>query len=157
MPTFTGKKEDFAHWHMKFMAIATMIGLAAALQLTPENELPATQAEFDALDLNQAGDKKKAVAWKRNQQAFAALTISLPGKLYRILTKAEGRAWDAMRQIHHDYQPRDKISLVEAEQRFDKMSMKEQDDPNTLLQKIAQIEADCPMTQASDVKNPKEI
>lgn len=125
MPPFSGKKEDFAMWVMKFTAIATMVGFGSAIETTAEDGLPKSEERYKDLDPKKDDDKPKIAAWKRNAQAFSELTLALPNKLYRILVKADGKAYKVMQQLYEDYRPRDNISLVEAEQRFDRIVMKD--------------------------------
>jgi hypothetical protein len=112
LPPFSGKKDEFIMWLAKFTALATMGAFAASIARNTDGSFgeancPKTEAAFNALDTTKADEKPKIEEWKRNSKAFAALTLSLPNKLFRIIAASNGQAAEVMKMLYQEYKPDD--------------------------------------------------
>jgi hypothetical protein len=158
LPPFSGNKEDFVMWMAKFMAVATMGFYAAAVvhhtatDAWGEANCPKTQAEADALDVSVPAGKEKMGAWKRNNKAFAALTLCLPNKLFRLISGANGHAGNVMKNLANEYSPQDNMSLVEADREYASITLNEHSNPRYVEQRFAEIAALHPTAAADNSK-----
>ena len=74
LPTFSGERDDFQLWWVRFEACCLAKGHSAALKPTPEEKLPADGRV--ALDLSTTTCEKAKAAMTRNNLAIAALTMA---------------------------------------------------------------------------------
>jgi hypothetical protein len=157
LPPFSGKKDDFIMWLAKFTALATMGAFAVSIARNTDGSFgeancPKTEAEFNTLDATKADEKLKIDAWKRNSKAFAALTLSLPNKLFRIIAASNGLAAEVMRLLYQEYKPDDNISWVEAERKYAAIRLSNNGDPRYLSQRFAEIAHQHPHAAADNAK-----
>jgi Zinc knuckle len=176
LPLFTGKRDDFIMWLAKFTALATMGAFAAAIAQNGdgsfgEKNCPKDQQEVDDITKDiadnplsdtasarerakRAADKEKLEIWKCNAKAFAAITLTMPNKLYRILAASNGLAHVAMQQLYHEYKPDNHMSRVEAERKYSSIWLNDNGNPRYLSQCFAEIAHQHPSAAADE---PKKI
>jgi hypothetical protein len=176
LPLFTGKQDDFITWLAKFTALATMGAFAMAIAQNAdgsfgEKDCPKDQKEVDDITKDiadhpltdassarapakRAEDKEKLEIWKRNAKAFAAITLTMPNKLYRVLAASNGLAHVALQQLYHEYKPDDHMSCVEAEWKYSAIRLNDNGNPRYLSQRFAKIAHQHPNAAADE---PKKI
>jgi Zinc knuckle len=176
LPLFTGKRDEFIMWLAKFMALATMGAFAAAIAQNVdgsfgEKNCPKDQKEVDDITKDiadnplsdmassrerakRAVDNEKLEIWKRNAKAFAAITLTMPNKLYCILAASNGLAHIAMQQLYREYKPDDHMSRVEAECKYTSIRLNDNGNPQYLSQHFAEIAHQHPNAAADE---PKKI
>jgi len=158
VPQFSGRKADFLSWFTKFVAVATLYGIAQAIQKnssgTPTwgETLPADQAAYEALNDTSDPQSKLRNAWKRNLRAHALLVSCLPPRLFRLVRSSGGKAATLMRDLHDEFQPADNISIAEAEAQYAAITLRENGDPRYLRQRFAQLEAEFPLANVDDAR-----
>jgi hypothetical protein len=176
LPVFTGKRDNFIMWLVKFTALATMGAFVAAIAQNGdgsfgEKKCPKNQQKVDDIlqdiadnpltDLSntrtrtkRAEDNEKLEIWKHNVKVFAAITLSMPNKLYRILAASDGLAHVAMQMLYHEYKPDDHMSRVEAERKYSATQLNNNGNPRYLSQRFAEIAHQHPNATADE---PKKI
>ena len=145
LPTFDGEEKNFSVWWMRFQAYASVYGFDVAIKTKKEADLPGKEDEV--LDETTAEGKKKMMAKKRNKIAFANLTMaftnaSTMNKVHTAKTDdwPGGLACEVIRQLHQEYQPKDRISRVEMGVRLNSVKIKDSDDPKKLAEQLSAIE-----------------
>ena len=121
LPSFSGERDDFQLWWVRFQAYGLVKGYRQALQPTPEGKLPADgRVEIDTSD---SDGKEAKAAVERNNLAIAAMTMaftthSLINKVHKCQTTEYpgGLAHLLVKDLFKEHQPKDKISKVEAKQ-----------------------------------------
>jgi Arginine methyltransferase-interacting protein, contains RING Zn-finger len=141
LPTWNGDREAFQLWWTRFKAYASKDGWAKALKPSFANELPSK--EEGAFDSNPAIAKTQKEAVKMNSEAVWAITMALTSN--SIMTKyyatidddyPEGVAWKTIHAILTEYQPKDDIAAIEYHDRLALVSMKDNEDPKVLYEKL---------------------
>jgi len=112
--------------------------------LCKDGHLPdAEDSAWDTLPF-QAAMQKKAV--EMNLEAMWSLTMAFSTErsmtlVYATQTKdwPNGVAWKVVKALKGEYQPNDRISLVEFRGRLSELTMKKDDEPKTMFENIASI------------------
>ena len=109
-------------------------------------DLPATQADLDALDPKSNADKPGIRAGLRNDTAVAQLTMAfqtagLLDKVNQAKTtdRSDGLATSIVARLKRDYQPIDRISRVKMRRKLNVVRMKNDDDPKVIFEQISTI------------------
>ena len=149
LPTFTGKKEDFQVWWIRFEAYANLKGFKAAFEdpTKGEDDLPATEKE--ALDLTKDDGKKKKEALDRNAMAVSCFTVAFTTTgLLAIVTGSRngdwpnGRSWIIAGVLITRYKPEDILARSELRAKLFNIKMKETDEPSVLFDAIEKIKGE---------------
>eukprot|EP00977_Amphora_coffeiformis_P005922 scaffold1253_cov146-Amphora_coffeaeformis.AAC.5 len=144
LPLFDGKAKSFTMFWMRFKAYGAVKGFLPALQVGGEGDMPADEAT--ALDLNDPTEKRQAEAKKRNAVAVASLTMAFTTQaLMKHVTKACNDDWPGglahkiVKSLFAKYRPKDNITKVELRMMLNKVSMKNNDDPDKLFEQLGEI------------------
>lgn len=151
IPKFNGATKDFQMWWTRFMSYATVYRFVSCLKDAKENDMPATNADFEAMPVTSSDEIKaqKAAdnAVKRNNLAMATFTMAFTTEaLMNVVYKAQSDDWPqglahlVVKALLDKYRPRDLITRVELRQQMNAISMKKDDDPTTLFEQIAAVE-----------------
>jgi hypothetical protein len=144
LPTWNGDREGFQLWWTRFKAYASKEGWAKALKPEFEKELP--DKEEGAFDSDPDVAKLQKNAVKLNAEAVWAISMALTTnsimtKYYATISEEypEGVAWKTVQSILLEYQPKDDLAAVEYRERLAKVSMKDNEDPKVLIEKLDEI------------------
>ena len=105
--------------------------------------------ENEALDENDASDKKKILSLKQNEQVMAMLMIAMNtdqgmSKVMQEMNRSPifqtGQAWRVIKMIKEECRPEDDIAAMEMETEVAKIKLKKGENPKTLTEKMANIE-----------------
>jgi hypothetical protein len=142
LPFFDGEPTKFKGWWMRFKAYATIKNFSQAIQRIAETELPATE------DMDVSADKPKKAARDRNLMAISCLTMSFQDDaLLNMIEQSETAGWPSglayrvIDELFKKYRPVDIISRVEMRTRLSQVSMKQDEDPRVLFNKLASIQS----------------
>jgi len=144
-PTWNGERSTFAAWEIRFLAHATLYGYSEAVGTTEEPDLPVKQT--DTIDTSNEAGKRQEAAKKRNLLAMAHLAQAFEknAQLNMIIRSKDqdwkgGRAWKVMEQLYKKYKPEGIMAKAQLRVELTEISMKENEDPSNLFEKIAEIE-----------------
>ncbi len=144
LPTFSGQREEFQMWWIRFVAHAEMCGFLTALEIGGETTMPDSSTEV--LDLTTDDGKLAAASKQRNAMAMANLTMafdseSLFGMIYKSMSKEyrAGKAHLVVKELFNKYNPEDVVSRVELRKMLAGVSMKDTQDPSTLFEQVSAI------------------
>ena len=94
VPSFDGDETNYQRWWMRFKAYAKMTGFHKALEITPEVDLPSTEAEALTLTGSTDDEKKQLAAVKRNDTAISSLTLAFTtDELLDMILEAQDKDW----------------------------------------------------------------
>ena len=140
VPVFTGKQEDFQVWWMRFKSFATLMGFAAAIGKTKENDLPDEEEE------KQADTDTQKIARKRNLTGVYYFTLAFTTEaLMGLVLKSCNTEWPSglayliVQALFAKYRPKDTISRVELRMKLNKLSLGRNKDPATLFETVSSI------------------
>ena len=109
-------------------------------------DLPGTQAELDEIDPKKVADKAGIRAGLRNDTTVAQLTMAFQtGGLLDKVNQAkttdwpDGLATSTVTRLKREYQPIDRISIIEMRRKMNEVSMKNDDDPKVIFEQILTI------------------
>lgn len=145
LPQWDGERKTFQVWWTRFQSYAALQGWAVALKEDFERKLPMKEeGAFDANDSTVAASQEAAV--KMNQEAVLAFVMAFTSDRCMSVyysTQCEdwpnGVAWKVAKAIRDEYQPRDRISLVEFGRRLSEVTMTDTDEPKVLFEQLASI------------------
>jgi len=147
VPTFNGDKGLFQTWWIRFRAYAKVAKFTKALGTEPEPDLPASQAEAEALTGSSEETKKKLAAVDRNDDAMANLTLAFTtDELISMILASqtaewpEGLACNVIKELIKKYKPDDVMSLVDEKVALNKIRMSSSDEPSVLFDQITAVE-----------------
>ena len=142
-PTFSGKKEDFQLFKMRFTAYASLKGWKQAIDTVPDPDMPPVGEDLDPDKPHSEGNKAAVI---RNTIAMYYLTLTLTtealmGMVYKSQTPEypNGLAWMVMKALHDKFRPKDKISRVEARQQLGALKLGKKEDPSRLFEDLARL------------------
>ena len=149
-PIFKGERDKFISWKMKFMTFLGTTGCSVALVEAFDKSLPA-QEDTSALDATDPAEKAQINAVKANAMAMQAIIMALDRdddmSIVIAVSQREakvwpsGKAWKVWKRIEDEYQPSDTTSKVEMQRALRAIELEEDENPKTLLTKMARIEA----------------
>ena len=135
VPTYDGKQKNFEKLREKFEAYCyTRANLPTAMIVKFS-----TDKDIEKL-------QKESVV--RNTKAMALLIMTLTTPTCRVIIHTSkmanldwptGLAWDVMKRLQAKYKPDDTISAVELNSRLNRLKIKENDHPDVLFDKLAEI------------------
>ena len=145
LPTFDGKEKNFRIWWKRFTGYAGLYKFKQALVVGGEKELPAKGT--DVPDTTTDAGKAEARALWRNEVAMAnfAMAFTTEG-LINMLDSAtcndwpDGKAHLVVEALFAKYEPKDVMSLVELQDALHGMSMKKEQAPAELFEKLKSVE-----------------
>ena len=152
IPRWDGKKETAETFMYKFKAACTLKmvdGEPCHKVLREEFEAQLPTDENVVLDETDPDDAKKILALKQNEQVMAMLMIAMHTKegMSKVMQEMNrnpifqtGQAWRIIKSIRDECRPDDHISEMELEAEVNKIKLKKGEDPNVLLEKLADIE-----------------
>ena len=142
---FDGKDEDYMMWWVRFQAYAEVKMFASALQDGGEPSLP--KKHDDVLDMATDAGKKSYAALKHNNVAMATMTMAFSTQgLMNLIAKAKdnkfpmGRAHLVAEALKDKYMPKDIVTKVELQMALNQISMKDNENPDVLFQRISAVE-----------------
>eukprot|EP00957_Ditylum_brightwellii_P211345 15366072-Ditylum_brightwellii.AAC.5 len=129
----------------QFHAYGTVYGFSQSIQRTVDPDLP--EMEGATVDEMQPTGVKQAKALKLNTIAMCNLTMAfttkpLMGMIYTAI-KIEwpsGLASSVVESLHIKYAPKDLVSKIELRQELNSTSLKKEDDPAKLFEKISALQ-----------------
>jgi hypothetical protein len=145
MPSFSGLREDFQTWWIRFVAYANVCKFLGALKKGGEASMPPSDAVviYIATELG----KKIAAAKERNSLAMANLTMAfetenLFGMIYKTMSAdwPGGLAHEVVVQLFNKSSPDDRISRVELQTMLNGVSMRDTEDPSGLFEQVSAIQ-----------------
>jgi hypothetical protein len=146
MPSFSGLREDFQTWWIRFVAYANVCKFLGALKKGGEASMPSSDAVV--IDMTTELGKKIAAANDRNSLAMANLTMAfetenLFGMIYKTISAdwPGGLAHEVVVQLFNKYSPDDRISRVELlRTMLNGVSMRDTEDPSILFEQVSAIQ-----------------
>jgi hypothetical protein len=134
MPSFSGLREDFQTWWIRFVAYANVCKFLGALKKGGEASMPSSDAVV--IDIATEQGKMVAKAKERNSLAMANLTMAfetenLFGLIYKTMSTdwPGGLAHEVVVQLFNKYSsPDDRISRVELRTMLNGVSMRDTED-----------------------------
>jgi len=147
VPTFDGKEENYQRWLLRFKAYSKLGGFTKAISTVSETDLPADQAEADALTGTDAATQNKIKAVTRNDIAIASLTLAFTtDEMLSLIMETQTDEWpdrlayNVVKQLEYRYRPSDTMALVDERIALNKISMKKKEDPKKLFERIKEVE-----------------
>jgi hypothetical protein len=145
LPTFDGKEKNFRIWWKRFMGYAGLYKFKQALVVGGESSLPEKGTMVP--DVQTADGKAQKQALWRNEVAMAnfAMAFTTEG-LINMLDSAmsddwpDGKAHLVVEALFAKYEPKDVMSLVELQDALHGVSMKKDEAPSELFEKLKSIE-----------------
>ena len=109
-------------------------------------DLPTTQADLDAPDLNRNPDKPRIRTGLRSDTTVVQLTMAfqIAGMLDKV-NQTNTADWpdilvtNIVARLKHDYQPIDRILRVETRRKLNEVSMNNYDDPKVIFEQMSTI------------------
>ena len=141
LPTFDGKRESFHMWWTRFCSYAMMYKFSPCLKPIEEVDLPADEEELATdTDEEKAARKRNALAMYNFMLAFS--TEGLMGIIFKARTTLypNGKAYKVVEMLFAKYKPSDTISRVEMRTKLAQVSMKKNEDPTAMFERISLIE-----------------
>jgi hypothetical protein len=143
LPLFDGKKENYPAFALVFTSYCGTHGFGDALQKSTAG-LPPTNASVSSDD---ATAKKWALAKKQNAAAIHALSLACQGSTTMISLIwdtvdqdwPQGGAWKAWKLIANAMIEKDLAAKLTIKKELGEVNMKEDDDPNVLVEQLAAI------------------
>jgi precorrin isomerase len=149
VPKFDGKKESYAKWRLVFGAYAANKNFGSSLKATTAG-LPLKES---AVDSKKEGDSrvKEEASWakakKNNAAAVAAISLACQESDYALSLVMDliddnwpqGLAWKAMLFLEEAMVDKNVTAKLQLQQDLRAVSMKEEDDPNVLVEQLAKI------------------
>ena len=152
IPRWDGKKDTAEVFMYKFKAACTLKlvdGEPCTKVIREEFEAQLPTDENTTLDESDPDDAKKILALKQNEQVMAMLMIAMHTKegMSKVMREMNrnpifqtGQAWRIIKSIRDECRPDDHISEMELETEVNKIKLKKGEDPNVLLERLADIE-----------------
>ena len=144
LPTWDGERASFPVWWTRFTTYAMMQEFSDALEEQFKTTLPTKPGVYDA-DATIA--KAQKTAEKQNKAALFAFTMTFTTAQTMTLVYASrdmdwtfGLAWKIAKQLKEDFQPNDRISLVEYRRKLSEVTMKDSDEPKVMFEQLAEIQ-----------------
>jgi hypothetical protein len=145
LPAFTGQRQDFQTWWIRFQAFAGVWGFSSALIPGGDTDMPVSDAVV--LDLSKTADLKAVKAKQRNALALSHLTMALGtqssfGMVYKTQTTEwpGGLAHLVVKLMQKKYNPDDRIARVELRSLLSSVAMKANEDPGVLFEQVCTIQ-----------------
>jgi hypothetical protein len=145
LPKFGGAHKDFQTWWTRFLAFAAVYQFTQVLTGTPETDLPSSDAAV--IDTSTDPGKRQKLAKDRNNIAMEHFTMPFTSaQTLGLIYKAQDASWPAglahkvVTALKSKYKPVDMVSLVEMRQAMAKVSMKKNEEPSSLFEKICEME-----------------
>jgi hypothetical protein len=141
LPTFDGKEKYFRIWWKRFTGYAGLYKFKQALVVGGENDLPAKGTHVP--DTKTDAGKAEARALWRNEVAMAnlAMTFTTEGLINMLDSSTssdwpDGKAHLVVEALFAKYEPKDVMSLVELQDALHSVSMKKEQAPAELFEKL---------------------
>ena len=141
VPTFDGTQKNFSMFWIKMKAFGGVKGFQKALKPEREEDLPAT--EETVVDENSAAHKAR----DRNLMAMTYLTLAFSTEAnMNMIARAQTDEWPnglvykVVKELLVKYKPTDNMSRVEARLMLNSVTMKRNDDPSVMFEKISEIQ-----------------
>ena len=141
LPTFDGKRESFHMWWTRFCSYAMMQKFSTCLKPIEEVDLPLDEEELSTdTDEEKAARKRNALAMYNFTLAFT--TEGLMGMIFKARTTLypNGQAYLIVQMLFAKYKPSDTISRVEMRTKLAQVTMKRDEDPTAMFERISLIE-----------------
>jgi hypothetical protein len=146
MPTFDGKKEKFETWKMRWEAFTIMENLSSDLGVNGDPDI--TAKHDDVIDVATTKVNAHMKANTVNMRAVAYYTMTMKSvRLMAFINKSKtvewpgGLEWNFNQSMIKKYRPTHGVAQSEMCQRLNALSMKKNEDPETLFEQLAEIEA----------------
>ena len=154
---FDGTKAKYPTWSSQFEALCAIKGILDALQANFKNKLP--DSDKVTLDPNDDAEKLLIEAKVKNSLAMSYLTLAMDSP--QLLAKIEasksndwpgGLAHVLWAKLVKKYKPKDTIAVAEQMKKLMELKLMKGQDPETLGDKIAELETSYGSSLAEEQK-----
>ena len=143
---FSGVREDFPVWLNQFQAQCAVKGIAEALDLSFNSNLPVTEATV--LDADNSGKALQIEAKRKNALAVSYLCLAMNSpKLLPKIQSAKTADWPGAKahvivsKLIKKYKPDDTIATAEQMKKLMALKLKKSQDPEELGDEMAVLES----------------
>eukprot|EP00957_Ditylum_brightwellii_P064136 4865639-Ditylum_brightwellii.AAC.1 len=145
LPTFDGEQKGFQIWWMRFCAYGTVYGFTQSIQTSPDPDLPGM--EYEILDTAPTNGALAAKAVKMNAVAICNFTMAFTTKaLMGLIYASINDEWPTRKAnmmvvlLHDKFALKDLVSKIELRRELNGISMKRDEDPSKLFEKITLLQ-----------------